>query len=188
MDATGRARTVASVSLTFRDLEPGEFEQLASIDRAEHIDAQYVLTGDTIEPTPCAIDVLGWYPDELTGYNARLHDLSARGGVVVGAWDDAALVGLASLDPAPIGVDPTMLKLDMLYVGRAHRHRGIGSRLVATISERARGLGATALYISSSPTRNTVDAYRRMGAVVLGSPDPRLFAFEPDDIHLRLPI
>jgi hypothetical protein len=56
------------------------------------------------------------------------------------------------------------------------------------LAERARALGASGLYISATPTRNTVDAYRRMGASVLARPDPDLLAREPDDVHLLLPV
>jgi hypothetical protein len=43
-----------------------------------------------------------------------------------------------------------------------------------------------ALYISATPTRNTVDAYLHLGAMLADPPDPYLLALEPDDIHLIL--
>jgi GNAT superfamily N-acetyltransferase len=69
-----------------------------------------------------------------------------------------------------------------------YHHRGIGRQLPWRLAERARRVGATGLYVSATPTRDTVDAYRHMGAIVLETPDPALLALEPDDIHLLLPI
>ena len=75
-----------------------------------------------------------------------------------------------------------------MHVSRAHRGRGVARRLIAMLAERAAALGATALYISATPTRNTVDAYLRIGARLADPPDPVLLAREPDDIHLLLPL
>ena len=58
--------------------------------------------------------------------------------------------------------------------------------LTKMLADQARSLGATALYISATPTRGPVDAYLRMGARVMAVPDPQLLAAEPEDIHLRL--
>src|SRR5437763_5629078 len=40
------------------------------------------------------------------------------------------------------------------------------------------------LYVSATPTRGTVDFYMSCGFEPLVTPDPELFALEPDDIHL----
>ena len=48
--------------------------------------------------------------------------------------------------------------------------------------------GATALYVSATPTQNTVDFYLNRGCVLAPEPDPRLLAAEPDDIHLVYPL
>jgi hypothetical protein len=39
------------------------------------------------------------------------------------------------------------------------------------------------MYISATPSENTVNFYLRRGAVVTSEPDPELFEFEPEDIH-----
>ena len=169
-----------------RQVRPDELGLLATIDRAERIDAQYAVVDGRLVVKPCTIDVPGWYPGKVATHVERLGDLQVRGGVVLGAWDGGTLVGLGSLDPAPVGGDPTVLQLDLLHVSRPARHRGIGRRLVGLLADRARSRGAASLYISATPTRNTVDAYLRMGAVVLTHPDPHLLAREPDDIHLLL--
>ena len=131
----------------------------------------------------------GWYPAEAEGYVERLRERrrvaaassSERGTV-------RTLVGVAALDVRPVGGDARTMDLDLMHVSRAHRGRGVARRLIAMLAERAVALGATALYISATPTRNTVDAYLRIGARLADPPDPALLAREPDDIHLLLPL
>jgi GNAT superfamily N-acetyltransferase len=176
----------ASQRPTYRDLGEDELQLLATIDRAEQIDSHYVVQDGSLRLVDGRVDVVGWYPTEVDDYVARLHELRAAGGDVVGAWNGASLLALASLDARPVGSDPHLMKLDMLHVDAGHRRRGIGRELIELLAERARRRGATALYISATPTRNTVDAYVRLGAVLADPPDPDLIALEPEDVHLVL--
>jgi hypothetical protein len=41
------------------------------------------------------------------------------------------------------------------------------------------------LYVSATPTRGTVDFYVSQGFTPLATPDERLFALEPEDIHME---
>jgi predicted N-acetyltransferase YhbS len=176
------------MTLVERRLRRDEFGALAAIDRSEAIDGHYELVDGSLRLVPTLVDAPGWSPSQVTGYVTRLHDVHDAGGVVVGAWDGATLVGLAALDVRPVGGDPHLLDLDFLHVSRAHRGHGVARRLVAMLAEHASALGATALYVSATPTRNTVDAYLRLGARLADPPDPVLLAREPDDIHLVLPL
>ncbi|MDN7425526.1 hypothetical protein QZM72_04135 [Burkholderia sp. AU45388] len=51
----------------------------------------------------------------------------------------------------------------------------------------ARAMGAARLYVSATPSRRTIDFYLRLGFTVNPSPDPELYALEPEDIHLEGP-
>jgi len=53
---------------------------------------------------------------------------------------------------------------------------------------KARELGARRLYISATPSENTVRFYLRRGCRVTDEVDAALFDLEPDDIHLELGI
>jgi GNAT superfamily N-acetyltransferase len=177
-----------TVVADLRELRRGELPLLATIDRSERIDAEYALVDGALELRNHVVDVSGWHTEEISTYVARLVALFDAGGVVLGAWDGDALIGLGSLDVHGVGGDPTVAKLDMLYTSRPHRGRRVGSSLTAALAKRARSQGATALYISATPTRGTVDAYLAMGAALAPEPDPELLALEPEDIHLVLPI
>ncbi len=178
-----------NASLAYRELRRDELGLLATIDRSEHIDGHYSVDDDgSLQLIGADFQVAGWYARDVDDYVARLNSLHDAGGMVLGTWDDATLVALGSLDVRPVGEHPKVLKLDLLHVSASHRHRGIGRRLVSLLADRAGALGATALYISATPTRNTVEAYLNMGAVLAVHPDPHLLALEPDDIHLILPV
>ena len=174
--------------LTFRALAADEADRVLEIDRAEEIDGVYRMADGELLLTPERISVPGWHPASAPGYPRRIRAVLAAGGAAFGAFDGDRLVGIGTLDRTPVGGDPAVMALDLLHVGAGHRGQGIGKRLTALVVERARQLGATALYISATPTRNTVDAYRRMGAEVLVTPDPEKLALEPEDIHLLLRI
>ena len=49
---------------------------------------------------------------------------------------------------------------------------------------RAKELGAKKLYVSSTPSRHSVRFYHGQGFALTDSPDPELFALEPEDIQL----
>ncbi len=174
--------------IAYRILSPGEAPLIATIDRTEVIDGRYAIVDGTLTLTECHHVVTGWYPSEITDHVERIQHAVANGGRAFGAWHESDLVGLAALVVTPVGGDPSVFQLEPLHVSAPWRNQGIGKRLVTMVARAAHARGAESLYISSIPTRNTVDAYLRMGAVVLDTPDPKLFAEEPEDIHLSLAI
>jgi pimeloyl-[acyl-carrier protein] methyl ester esterase len=180
------AQLPASGSVVYRVLEPHESDRLGTLDRSEHIDGNYRFRNGALELDPMSQQVPTWGDSELALYVSRLQALMHRNGVVFSAWVTDALIGIASLDTTHVGGNRSVMNLDMLYVSAKFRGRGVARELARRVEERARELGATQLYISATPTRRTVDFYLRRGAAVLASPDPTLFAREPDDIHLML--
>jgi hypothetical protein len=46
-------------------------------------------------------------------------------------------------------------------------------------------MNARRLYISATPSENTVNFYLRQGCVLARQIDPELFELEPEDIHLE---
>jgi predicted N-acetyltransferase YhbS len=95
------------------------------------------------------------------------------------------LSGVAILESKFIGKQQDMLQLKFLHVSRAYRKQGLGSRLFKIALEKARTLGAKKLYISATPSENTINYYLRLGCALATEIDPELFALEPEDIHLE---
>ncbi len=52
--------------------------------------------------------------------------------------------------------------------------------------EKAKELGAKKLYISATPSKNTVNFYMHLGCNLASEINPELYQLEPDDIHLEM--
>ncbi len=175
--------------MVIRPLARDEIDTIWTIDRSEVIHHVYRLRDGVLVLEPAYCDARGWPPGEIERVTPLLHACFDRGGGFYGMFDDRSLIGAAVLDGEFIGPHRDWLVLKFLYVSRDHRGRGVGARLFEHARSMARVRGAKQLYISSSPTQNTVDFYIRRGCEIAPEPDPALLALEPDDIHLlcRIP-
>src|SRR5262249_34292279 len=111
-----------------------------------------------------------------------------RGGWFCGAFDNTRLIGAVVLESRFIGRRKDQLQLYFLHVSHAYRNRGLGAQLFERAMATARERGAHRLYISATPSENTVNFYTRLGCAIAGKPDPELFKLEPEDIHLEFEI
>jgi predicted N-acetyltransferase YhbS len=174
------------MEVKIRNLARHELGDLWSIDRAEVIEGIYRRAGGELVLEPKRIDVKGWPPGEREHYGPILLDCFDHGGTFYGAFDGATLIGAAALEGRFIGRKRDQLQLKFFHVSRSHRKTGVGRMLLEKAMATARTLGARRLYISATPSENTVDFYRRRGARVTDDVDAALFALEPEDIHLEL--
>jgi predicted N-acetyltransferase YhbS len=130
--------------------------------------------------------VSGWPPGESDLYLPILLDTHDRQGYFEAAFDGDRLAGVAVVDPRPRGAHGELVQLEFFHVSRPYRKAGLGSRLFESAKVAAVAFGARGLYISATPSENTVNFYRAKGCVLSPQPDPELFALEPEDIHLEL--
>jgi predicted N-acetyltransferase YhbS len=168
-----------------RNLLREEIEQVWNIDRSEMIENIYRLENGTLVLRPHHFDVPGWPPGEQEKYMPILLDCFDRGGWFHGAFEDAELVGVVVLENKPIGKQKDQLQLKFLHVSRSYRNSGLGTQLFERAKAAARERGARQLYISATPSENTVNFYLRLGCAIAAEPDPELFELEPEDIHLE---
>ena len=170
--------------ITRRELLREEIEQVWNIDRSEVIDNIYYLENGTLVLRPEHHDVRGWPPGEAEKYTPILLDCFDRGGWFHGAFDHARLVGTVVLESKFIGKHKDQLQLKFLHVSSSYRNRGLGTQLFELARTSARERGAKRMYISATPSENTINFYLRLGCQVADEPDPELLALEPEDIHL----
>jgi predicted N-acetyltransferase YhbS len=171
-----------------RKLERQEIGDIWSIDRAEVIDKVYYREDDELVLKPEHHDVQGWPPGEPERYGPILLDCFDRGGTFYGGFNGEALIGAAVLESRFIGREKDQLQLKFLHVSRRHRQTGLGCTLFEKAVAKARELDARRLYISSTPSENTVRFYLRRGCRVTDDVDAVLFKLEPADIHLEFDI
>jgi len=105
--------------------------------------------------------------------------------IPTGSMENNLLIGVAILESKFIGARQETLQLKFLHVSRDSRKQGLGRSLFNTAVEKAKTLGAQKLYISATPSENTINYYLRLGCVPATETDPELFALEPEDIHLE---
>ncbi len=170
--------------MEMRLLTRDEVELIWTIDRSEVHHHTYEVHGGQLVRTPNYFEVPGWRSDAAEKETPLLLDCFDRGGTFLGVFDAEALIGIGVLEAARVGRAEDQMQLAYLYVSRAYRGRGVGMQLFEAASSFAREAGAHALYVSATPTENTVDFYLHRGCVLAPEPDPRLLAAEPDDIHL----
>ena len=170
--------------MELRPLARDEVELIWTIDRSEVHHHTYELREGRLVRTPNYFEIPGWRPEAAANETPVLLDRFDRGGTFVGAFDDEALAGVSVLESTRVGPARDQVQLAYLYVSRPYRGRGVGTQLFEAAVSCAREAGASALYVSATPTANTVDFYRHRGCVLASDPDPMLLAAEPDDIHL----
>ena len=168
-----------------RKLRRSEIAQIWNIDRSEVIDNLYSLENGTLMLHPHHIDVPGWPPGEPEKYTPILLDCFDRGGWFYGEFDDTALIGAAVLESKFIGKRKDQLQLKFLHVSRGYRKNGLGAKLFELARSTARARGARRLYVSATPSENTVNFYVKLGCTLAVAPDPELVELEPEDIHLE---
>jgi predicted N-acetyltransferase YhbS len=161
-----------------------EIELIWTIDRSEVHHHTYELRRGQLVPVPHYFEVPGWRSDAAAKETPGLLDCFDRGGTFVGVFDAGTLIGVSVLERARVGQRGDQVQLAYLYVSRTYRGRGVGIQLFEEAVSSAQQAGAKALYVSATPTVNTVDFYLNRGCVLAPEPDPALLAAEPDDIHL----
>lgn len=170
---------------TIRELTVSDLDRIGEIDRSEHIRQQYESRGGALELVEVDIRAPRW--GEPGGHSvehciASWKPLLDAGGVPLGAFDGDRFVGFAIHQPF---LSEGVANLAVLHVTRTYRRRGIGCALTNEVMQLARADGARRLYVSATPTRATVDFYLRQGFEPLVVPNEKLFALEPDDIHME---
>ncbi len=171
--------------MNIRFLQREEIPQIWQIDRREIVENVYYFEDGKLVLKPEHYDIQGWPSGEADLYTSLLVDCYDRGGVFWGAFENDSLVGVATLESKFIGSKHDTLQLKFLHVSRDYRKHGLGSMLFHVAAEKAKSLGAKKLYISATPSENTINYYCRLGCVLATEVDLELFALEPEDIHLE---
>ena len=180
-DSVDRRSSVISSRKLLRE----EIEHVWNIDRSELVENIYRFENGTLVLRPHNFDVPGWPPGAAKKTTPILRDCFDRGGWFYGAFEGGELVGVVVLDNQRIGKYKDQLQLKFLHVSRSYRQKGLGTRLFELARATARRSGAKRLYISATPSENTVNFYLGLGCAVAEEPDPELFELEPEDIHLE---
>ena len=170
--------------IIYHVLECDEIRRLNAIDRYEIIEEVYcfkdgklILKKDHREFTefPYVFELI----EDFT------EDYEYDGTLFMGAFDGDRLVGMGGINGKFYGENKDTIQLSCLFVSNKYRKKGIGRRLISMLKEKTKQSGAKKLYVSSAPSKNTVDFYRSAG-FDLTTPVKELFEDEPKDIHMDM--
>jgi GNAT superfamily N-acetyltransferase len=171
--------------MRIRQLARDEIQMLGQIDRSEVIEHIYYLRDGNLVMEPEYYDMHGWPPGEPDSLIPVFLECFDRGGYFWGAFEENRLVGVAILEDKFIGRDKDTLQMKFLQVSREFRKQGLGRDLFLLTAQKALELGAKKMYVSATPSENTVRFYMRLGCVLASEIDEELFQLEPEDIHLE---
>jgi GNAT superfamily N-acetyltransferase len=170
--------------IEIRQLKASEIGRIAEIDRTEHVTLGYVYRDGQLEQERVDWWVPRWPREGSWGIEARIQGIRRilqEGGVMLGAFDDDLLVGIAGLRH---NLTETMAQLTTMFVSKGYRRQGIAAALAAEIIRLAREAGAQELYVSATPSESAVGFYRSQGFRLAEKVNEELYALEPEDIHM----
>lgn len=166
-----------------RKLQRDEIPSVWSIDRTELIEHLYLHQDGKLVLSKQRFDMKGWPEGEPEAYTPHLLESYDQGATFLGVFEQGKLIAAASLDNVWRGEHKNLLQLSFLHVSHAYRGEGLAGRLFRQCVDIAKGKGAEGLYVSATPSENTVHFYQHLGCTLIAKPDPELFALEPEDIH-----
>src|SRR5215212_11764 len=142
----GRCTMSHERPIIIRRLSEDDLRLAQGIDVSEDGQGRYRYSNGELTPLPGewhrpAWDAAEW--ERKIAAWAQVHGWD----VVIGAFDGATLVGMASLRER---LSETVAQLVSLHVGRGYRRRGVATRLVHELMRLARRSDARELYVSAT--------------------------------------
>ena len=171
--------------MEYRLLKKKELNRLGEIDRTETIENIYHYKEGKLELVKEFYEIPKWSREQEENHISTLNNIYRRGGFIFGAFDKLNLVGIISLESEFIGRNKDQLNLAGLWVSKAYRKLGVGKTLVELVKEKALEMGAKKLYVSATPSENTVHFYMNRGFNLTKEVIEKLYELEPEDIHME---
>ena len=172
--------------IEYRKLSREEINKLSQIDRTEIINDVYYMRDGALVLEKEHYDVPEWSEADKQRRIEGLQKVFDKGATFFGAFDGNTLVGMSVLDHNPVRSGEKRLNLEGLWVSHHYRGSGIGKKLFQLAADEARERKAKAMYVSATPSKNTVHFYKRLGCVSAEPIDEYLYKKEPEDIHREL--
>ena len=173
-------------TIEYRQLTREEINKLSQIDRTEIINDVYYMRGGALVLEKEHHEVPDWSEADKQRRIEGLQKVFDKGATFNGAFDGNNLVGMSVLDHNPVRSGEKRLNLEGLWVSHQYRGSGIGKKLFQLAADEARERKAKTMYVSATPSKNTVHFYKRLGCNRAEPIDEYLYKKEPEDIHLEL--
>jgi GNAT superfamily N-acetyltransferase len=174
------------MNIEYQKLDKHNILELINIDRSDYSDMMYKIEDGELIIVNEIFNHPGLTKNKYDPYIQDLKEILDEGGVVFGAFQGGKLKGISSIDKNFVGKNKDMINLSILWVSKELRKNGIAKKLFELCKNEAKIKNVDKLYISATPSKNTIDFYLKMGCRVTEEIDSDLFNEEPEDIHLEL--
>lgn len=169
----------------YRSIAAEEIEGLGDIDVSEDGSVVLKWVQGQVVAVPEEWRRPRWSDAYRERFKRELREHLDEGFAVIGAFDGTTLVGLAIFQPL---LAPGRSCFLGLWVSASHRRCGVASGLADRIVELARQLGSSSIYVSACPSESAVGFYRSQGFQPTEDVHEEMYAREPEDIHMLLPL
>ena len=170
--------------INYRELDLQDATKIQEIDRSETINSIYQMEDGLLKERAAGHECPNWSAEEVKKLESRFSSELEKGGKGFGAFDGERLVGFGVLAHRLRGKNQDRLQVDLMYVSRGYRRKGIGTEIMNRLSKEAKSRGAKYLYISSTETESAYNFYKSAGSTLAEEVDEELFNLEPLDIHM----
>lgn len=138
--------------MIIREMKLEEAERIKEIDRSERINLIYENSNKGLKEVRTDQECPTWNTRELDQLLERFRIEITEGGIAYGAFENECLIGFGVLCHKLRGKNKDRLQIDLMYVTRNFRRKGIGKQLINELSKEAINRDAKFLYISSTET------------------------------------
>ena len=177
---------IQDMNISYRKLTRDQICFLKQIDRSEIIRGIYHQQNGRLILENKRFQVPDWSDAEKAERTAELQEIFDQGATFFGAICGKDFAGMSVLNHKYLMSRSLRLNLTGLWVSNRYRGRGIGKALFRCAQQEAQARGAKSMYVSATPSKNTVDFYIRLGCVLAAPLDQILYQEEPEDIHLEI--
>jgi ribosomal protein S18 acetylase RimI-like enzyme len=171
--------------IIIKELPITEISQLALIDRAETVHTVYHVVNKKLVKKNEEFVIPSWSLEDNGSHSvpAKIRGMEPdlKNGTLLGAYVNGTLAGLGSIR---YQLTADMAQLLSLHVSKPFRRLRVASALYNELERLAIDSKAKFFYVSACPTGSAVEFYLSKGFQPVESPNPQLFAEEPDDIHM----
>jgi GNAT superfamily N-acetyltransferase len=126
-----------------------------------------------------------WDDEKKAQVIRDLRNCIARGGRVIGAFDEEGLAGFANIEGCLFGTIKDYIELPYIHISSERRGSGIGKKLFKRCCDEAKKLGADKLYIAAHPSIESQGFYTAMGCTHAVEINKSILEREPLDLQLE---
>lgn len=166
--------------ITYREITIEEiYQPILEVDVSEHGELIYLWQDGELVTRPLVWDRPSRTAETWQENWASV--LPLPGVKAWGAFEGEVMVGIIVYRPY---LTEDMAQLDALFVDKHHRQQGIASHLTHLLEQQAIADGHKRLYVSATESKSAVGFYISQGFAPTQDAHPKLYALEPDDIHM----